>query len=75
MYWQILAAKLTFVVIFENVVVLVMIIVKWCIPDVPGELGDRIRKENYITNEIIIQQEMLRAQSGKLRKLRTLKFV
>lgn len=67
-YWQIIAAKLAFVVIFENVVVLVMIIVKWCIPDVPVELRDQIRREAYITNEIIIHQESLRAQSGKLRK-------
>lgn len=68
MYWQIVAAKLAFVVIFENIVVLVMIIVKWCIPDVPAELSDQIRREAYITNEIIIQQESMRAQSGKMRK-------
>lgn len=67
-YWEILAAKLAFVVIFENVVVLVMIIVKWCIPDVPAELRDEIRREAYITNEIIIQQEGYRAQSGESRK-------
>lgn len=64
MYWQILAARLTFVVIFENIVVFVMIVVKWCIPDVPGELRDQIRRENYVTNEIIIKQEMIRAQNG-----------
>ncbi|VEN38241.1 unnamed protein product [Callosobruchus maculatus] len=67
MYWEILAVRLAFVVIFENVVVLVMIIVKWCIPDIPSALRDQIRREAYITNEIIIQQETLRAQSGKLR--------
>nr|XP_023017814.1 anoctamin-2-like [Leptinotarsa decemlineata] len=66
MYWHILAAKLAFVVIFENVVVLVMIIVKWCIPDMPGDLRDQIRREVYITNEIIIKQEMMRAQTAKL---------
>ncbi|XP_018567223.1 anoctamin-5 isoform X2 [Anoplophora glabripennis] len=66
MYWQILAARLTFVVIFENIVVFVMIVVKWCIPDVPGELRDQIRRENYVTNEIIIKQETIRAQNGHL---------
>ncbi|KAJ8977505.1 hypothetical protein NQ317_017123 [Molorchus minor] len=63
LFWQILAARLAFVVIFENVVVLVMIIVKWCIPDVPTELHDQIRRETYVTNEIIIKQEAIRAQS------------
>lgn len=45
-----------------------MIILKWCIPDMSGELRDRIRREAYITNEIIIKQETLRAQGGLLRK-------
>lgn len=40
-----------------------MIIVKWGIPDIPSDLRDRIRREAYITNEIIIKQETLRAQS------------
>lgn len=66
MYWIILAARLIFVVIFENIVVLVMIVVKWCIPDIPGDLKDRIRREAYITNEIIIKQETIRAQNGHL---------
>lgn len=35
---------------------------KWCIADVPKELSDKIRREAYITNEIIIKQEALRAQ-------------
>lgn len=66
MYWHILAARLAFVVIFENVVAIVIIIVKWCIPDTPGYLRDRIRREAYITNEIIINQETIRAQNGRL---------
>ncbi|XP_076270486.1 anoctamin 1 isoform X2 [Rhynchophorus ferrugineus] len=64
MYWHILAVRLTFVVIFENLVVFLMIIVKWCIPDMSKELRHRIRREAYITNEIIIKQEAIRAQSG-----------
>ncbi|KAJ8915650.1 hypothetical protein NQ315_003434 [Exocentrus adspersus] len=66
MFWKILTARLAFVVIFENVVVFVMIIVKWCIPDVPEKLRDQIRREAYITNEIIIKQETIRAQNGHL---------
>lgn len=38
-----------------------MILVRWCIPDMHPKLRDKIRREAYITNEIIIQQEALRA--------------
>lgn len=38
-----------------------MILVRWCIPDINPKLRDKIRREAYITNEIIIQQEASRA--------------
>lgn len=37
-------------------------LIAWLIPDVPGELKIQIRKEAYISNEIIIKTELLRAQ-------------
>lgn len=40
-----------------------MILVRWCIPDMSPKLRDKIRREAYVTNEIIIHQEALRAQS------------
>lgn len=45
----------------ENTVAIVMLLVRWLIPDVSGKLKDQIRRETYITNEIIIKQEALRA--------------
>ncbi|XP_044597839.1 anoctamin-1 isoform X1 [Cotesia glomerata] len=62
-YWHILAARLAFVVAFENAVALVMIFVRWCIPDISPKLADKIRREAYVTNEIIIQHEAQRACS------------
>lgn len=38
-----------------------MILIRWCIPDMSVKLRNRIRREAYITNEIIIHQEALRA--------------
>ncbi|XP_020710663.2 anoctamin-1 isoform X2 [Athalia rosae] len=61
MYWHVLAARLAFVVVFENVVALVMILIRGCIPNTSKKLRDQIRREIYITNEIIIQQEASRA--------------
>lgn len=45
-----------------------MILVRWAIPDMSTELRDKIRREAYITNEIIIKQEALRAQRDSLGK-------
>ncbi|XP_015601700.1 anoctamin-1 isoform X2 [Cephus cinctus] len=61
MHWHVLAARLAFVVVFENIVALVKIFLRWCIPDMNSNLRDQIRREAYITNEIIIQQETMRA--------------
>lgn len=43
-----------------------MIFVRWAIPDMSNDLRDQIRRETYITNEIIIKQEAIRARIGKL---------
>lgn len=40
-----------------------MILVRWAIPDVSAKLRDKIRREAYITNEIIIAQEANRSQT------------
>ncbi|XP_041782210.1 anoctamin-1-like isoform X1 [Anopheles merus] len=64
-YWQILAIRLTFVVIYQNLVSFVQIVVAWAIPDVPTKLQDQIKREQYLTNEYIIEQEKLKmALSG-----------
>jgi anoctamin-1 len=60
-----LFSRFAFVVVFENVVALVMILVRWCIPDVPRALRAQIRREAYLTNEMIIAKEAERARNGK----------
>jgi anoctamin-1 len=40
-----------------------MMAVQWLIPDTSHHLRDKIRKEAYLTNEIIIEQERKRAQA------------
>lgn len=52
-----LALRLAFVVIYQNVVSFVQIVVAWAIPDVPGRLQDQIKREQYLMNEFIIKQE------------------
>ena len=43
-------------------IVVITGLIAWLIPDVPAELKVQIRKEAYISNEIIIRTELLRAQ-------------
>uniref|UniRef100_A0A182N081 Anoctamin n=1 Tax=Anopheles dirus TaxID=7168 RepID=A0A182N081_9DIPT len=62
LYWHIMAIRLTFVVIYQNLVSLVQIVVAWAIPDVPTRLQDQIKREQYLTNEYIIEQEKLKMQ-------------
>ncbi|XP_023034609.1 anoctamin-1 isoform X1 [Drosophila willistoni] len=68
MFYIILACRLGFVVVFENFVALVMIFVRWCIPDMSVELRDQIRREVYVTNEIIIDQEAHRARTERFKR-------
>lgn len=53
---------------------MVMILVRWCIPDIPATLRDQIRREAYITNEIIIHQESMKVKSGTYTKNKTDNF-
>ncbi|XP_055540027.1 anoctamin-5-like isoform X2 [Wyeomyia smithii] len=64
-YWHILAIRLAFVVIYQNLVSFVQIVVAWAIPDTPGRLQDQIKREQYLTNEFIIQREKQRTQERK----------
>ncbi|KAB7498085.1 Anoctamin-1, partial [Armadillidium nasatum] len=61
-FWHILAARLAFVVVFENIVCLIMIFIKWIIPDMPYRLKEQIRREAYVTNELIVTNELMRAK-------------
>ena len=64
-YWHILAARLAFVVVFQNFVALSLMAIKWIVPNMSTDLKERIRREAYLTNEIIIRTELLKAK-GKL---------
>lgn len=61
-YWHILAARLAFVVLFQNFVALSVMAIRWIIPNIKGDLRERIRREAYLTNEIIIRTELLKAK-------------
>ncbi|CAH0560973.1 unnamed protein product [Brassicogethes aeneus] len=61
-YWHILAARLAFIVVYQNLVSFVITVVEWTIPDVSRKLNDKIKREVYRTNETIIKHETVRAK-------------
>ncbi|KAL0277448.1 UNVERIFIED_CONTAM: hypothetical protein PYX00_004720 [Menopon gallinae] len=64
-FWHILAARLAFIVVFQNVVSFVTLAIDWLIPDISRKLKDEMKKETFLTNEIIIKQERDRAMKQR----------
>lgn len=52
-YWHILAAKLFFVVAFLHIVFGITAILAWIIPDVPKEVDNQVKRENFLAREAL----------------------
>ena len=61
-YWHIFTFRLVFIILFQNLVSLIQILVDWAIPDVPISLQDQIMREQYLTNNFIIEEEKKKAK-------------
>jgi len=57
-FWHILAAQFIFVVVFENFVILTTSGIAYLIPDMPRKLREQLRREAYLTNEIVLKTEL-----------------
>lgn len=56
-YWHILAARLAFIVVFQNIVYFVQMLVAWTVPDTPRKVRENVKREDFLTREIIIKEE------------------
>ncbi|XP_014664838.1 PREDICTED: anoctamin-1-like isoform X2 [Priapulus caudatus] len=63
-HWHVFAARLAFVVVFENVVVAVTILIRWLIPDIPQDVLEKMRREKYIRNHVVMEKELQRAKDN-----------
>ncbi|XP_078662804.1 anoctamin-1-like isoform X15 [Branchiostoma floridae x Branchiostoma belcheri] len=59
-YWHIFAARLGFVICFQNFIIFLRDFIGYIIPDVPKELDDQIKKENKIMMDALIHEENVR---------------
>ncbi|XP_072321079.1 anoctamin-1-like [Eucyclogobius newberryi] len=56
-FWAILAARLAFVIVFQNVVMLMSDFVDWLIPDIPKDISLQIHKEKILVVELFMKEE------------------
>ncbi|KAM7350236.1 anoctamin-1 isoform 4-T6 [Cochliomyia hominivorax] len=68
-YWKILTARLAFIVVFQNIIGVLQTVIAWAIPDVSGKLLKRIKRENFLLREHIIEYEKKMAQQAAAKKL------
>jgi len=64
-YWQLLTMRLAFVFAFEHIISITTMLLRWLIPDVPATLRQNMRQHQYLTNELIMQQELKRAKQDR----------
>jgi len=60
-FYHIWFIRLLFVVCFQTGVGLCLILVRYLVPNVPADLKERIRRETFIVNELMIRKEDLLA--------------
>lgn len=61
-FWHILAAKLAFVVIFENLVVFCTWLVMYLVPDMPFKVKLQMLRENFLAKEALFSADTIQKQ-------------
>uniref|UniRef100_G3NCS2 Anoctamin n=1 Tax=Gasterosteus aculeatus aculeatus TaxID=481459 RepID=G3NCS2_GASAC len=56
-FWAVLAVRLAFVIVFQNVVMLMSDIVDWLIPDIPKDISLQIHKEKILLVDLFLKEE------------------
>uniref|UniRef100_A0A3P9MYH0 Anoctamin n=1 Tax=Poecilia reticulata TaxID=8081 RepID=A0A3P9MYH0_POERE len=56
-FWAILAVRLAFVIVFQNVVMLMSDFVDWLIPDIPKDISFQIHKEKLLMLDHFMKEE------------------
>ncbi|KAL5010641.1 hypothetical protein ScPMuIL_012946 [Solemya velum] len=59
-YWQILVARLAFIVVFENLVVFLSWLVMYLIPDIPYYVTLQILREKYLSREALLAADVIK---------------
>ncbi|XP_056129339.1 anoctamin-7 [Lampris incognitus] len=64
-YWELLAVRLGFIIVFEHLVFFVLRAIDWLVPDVPESLELKIKRERYLAKQALAEnQEALLVSRG-----------
>ncbi|XP_007236828.2 anoctamin-7 [Astyanax mexicanus] len=58
-YYNLLAIRLGFVIIFEHVVFLIGRMIDWMVPDIPEEVEIKIKREQYMAKKALAENQSL----------------
>uniref|UniRef100_A0A8C2BWI5 Anoctamin n=1 Tax=Cyprinus carpio TaxID=7962 RepID=A0A8C2BWI5_CYPCA len=61
-YWSILAARLGFVILFQNLVITMSMLVAWVIPDMPKNISEQLKKEKTLLVDVFLNEEKEKLQ-------------
>uniref|UniRef100_A0A3Q3B3G7 Anoctamin n=1 Tax=Kryptolebias marmoratus TaxID=37003 RepID=A0A3Q3B3G7_KRYMA len=56
-FWAVLAVRLAFVIVFQNVVMLMNDIVDWLIPDIPKDISQQMHKEKILLVDLFMKED------------------
>ncbi|XP_056334818.1 anoctamin-1 [Danio aesculapii] len=56
-YWSVLAARLAFVIFFQNLAMFLSMLVAWLIPDVPRSLKEQLKREKTLLMDLLLTEE------------------
>ncbi|XP_067346255.1 anoctamin-2b isoform X3 [Channa argus] len=56
-YWCVLAARLAFVILFQNLVMFLSLVVAWVIPDVPKNIVEQLKREKKLLVDVFLREE------------------
>ncbi|XP_077122640.1 anoctamin-2 [Ranitomeya variabilis] len=61
-YWTVLAVRLAFVILFQNLVMLLSAVVDWLIPDIPKDISEQIKREKSLIVNVFLKEEHKKLQ-------------
>nr|XP_020457184.1 anoctamin-1-like [Monopterus albus] len=61
-YWCVLASRLAFVILFQNLVMFLSLLVEWVIPDVPRTIMEQLKREKKLLVDVFLQEEKEKLQ-------------
>ncbi|XP_039625909.1 anoctamin-2b [Polypterus senegalus] len=61
-YWSVLAIRLAFVIVFQNLVMFLSEAVDWMIPDIPKDISEQIKKEKTLLVDVFLKEEQEKLQ-------------